>query len=109
MRLPFATLPTLGLVACATALTASQADAAPKKRTPPTYEVTDVSWSMPGILNVVVSASRGGFVACRVEQDGRPIGSGSGVAHAGVATVMVIVPDKYSRDPSGITVSCVPG
>ena len=69
------------------------------------FEVTYLEFDILGDLKITIT-TKSSIPECRVMFNGKPIGSGSGVARAGVATVRVSIPSGLRDKSSEFTYFC---
>lgn len=70
------------------------------------YEITYSEWSGSGqYLNLTIT-TKSRYPECRVMFNGKPIGSGLGIANAGVAEVSVKIPSGLRNNSSEFTYFC---
>ncbi len=67
--------------------------------------VSHLEWESPVLVVVVAAKTSDSKVECAAYLDGRPIGSSSAYATAGVATVRILIPESLRNKP-GVTAKC---
>ncbi len=85
----------------------------PLKKQAETFKATYAEWddvTGGGYLNVTISSSNqksSALVYCRAEQDGIPVGSGSGFLSAGVGIIRIEMQQRFQNQNVKLKFHCV--